>query len=126
MTDAQPAPTETPAIKTARFTAKEKTNMATFACVQIARLYRRGEGGITSETPGCRWAFVLREELHELVRQQIVLAMERRDLIERQVSRQLHPEVLRLAKAEFNNHGWGREIAKALEGQTTSVREAEG
>ena len=107
--------TEAPDIKIARFTAKEKTNMASSACVRLARLYRNGDGEITHETPGCRWAFVLREELAEQVRQQIVLRMERDNLEEAQISQRLHPELLRLAKAEFNRLGWGREIAKALD-----------
>ncbi len=110
-------------MKTARFTARDKARMASFACIELVKMYRQGEGGITAETPGCRWAFVLREELHELVRQQIVLAMERRDLVERQIPRQLHPEVLRLAKAEFNAAAMGRQIAKALEGKTSPASE---
>ena len=102
-------------MKKVRFTAQEKAHMASSACVRLARLYKNGDGEITHETPGCRWAFILREELAEQVRQQIVFRMERDNLEEAQISQNLHPELLRLAKAEFNRLGWGIEITKALD-----------
>ena len=107
-------------MKKVRFTAQEKTHMASSACVRLARLYKNGDGEITHETPGCRWAFILREELAEQVRQQIVFRMERDNLVEAQISQHLQPELLRLAKAEFNKYGWGREIAKALDSRRTA------